>query len=66
MIALNRAGEAAKTVRGEWLTQFTRRKAAPSDAAGFLLTGCLAGDPAASHEATQPWRRSWTASTHHP
>ena len=36
VIENNKAWRAATTVRQEWLTEFTRRKSAPKDAAAFL------------------------------
>lgn len=51
VIALNKAAEAAKTIRSEWLTAFTHRKTSPKDAAGFLLTGLLERHPAAVQDA---------------
>lgn len=52
VIALNKAGDAAKTIRSEWLTAFTNRKTSPKDAPAFLLTGLLARHPAALQDAT--------------
>lgn len=52
VIALNKAGAAAKTIRSEWLTAFTHRKTSPKDAAAFQLRGLLAGHPAATSDAT--------------
>jgi ParB family chromosome partitioning protein len=51
VIALNKAGEAAKTIRSEWLTAFTHRKTSPKDAASFLLAGVLDRHPAAVQDA---------------
>lgn len=51
-LILNRAGDAAGTVRREWLAAFTTRKTAPKDAPGFLLTGLDRRHPAAGEDAT--------------
>ena len=52
-ISLNRAGEAAQTVRREWLTAFTARKSAPKDAPAFLLHGLANHHPAAGEDAAR-------------
>jgi len=51
-LILNRAGDAAQTVRREWLQAFTTRKTPPKDAAGFLLEGLDRRDPATGEDAT--------------